>query len=323
MNIKAYIITTIALIFSFNLNAQSAQALSALAYKSYKNNRYDDAITLALDALKKDRQNLRALWVCSVAYTAVEEYDQALLYKHKVVELRPQSAAYLTNLGGTYAALGLDSLAMIYLNRALESNSNYIHALVNKAGSEIYHFRMKEAFANLDRVIQLDPNLSEAYRTQAIAYEYLEDYEKALEYGIKYQKTKPNNPDVHMFNEGFKRKLNPNYKTPRSRLKKAEKALTASINQNRWSSDNLYARGKVYEQLGYEDLAKADYQKALEILNDILKKAPYAWPFRQLRGNVFLALGAEGEAYADYTIALRLNPNSKHLARKIDNLLKK
>ena len=81
------------------------------------------------------------------------------------------------------------------------SGSSEAVTLNNKAVELINEERWEEALAELDKAIELDPNLAEAYNNRGRAYSELGQYEQALTEYNKAIRLNPNNA-VAYYNRG-------------------------------------------------------------------------------------------------------------------------
>ena len=100
---------------------ESASLFNTLAYASYVQKRYNEAIELYEKALGIDRDNATAL--NSMGYILADrgiDPLKGLRFCRKALEQRPQSAAYLDSLGWAYYKCGEMTEARSLLRRALE-----------------------------------------------------------------------------------------------------------------------------------------------------------------------------------------------------------
>jgi len=85
----------------------------------------------------------------------------------------------LTNRSQLYRQFSRDGEALADLNHALELDKNYVPVLFNRSHILINQNKTAEAVEDLTRAILLQPELAAPYFNRAMAYETLENMEKA------------------------------------------------------------------------------------------------------------------------------------------------
>lgn len=316
-------IIVLILCFSLQVNGQSAEALANLAEKCYQNKRYDDAITLALEALDKDKKNELATWVCAVSYYNVEFYSEAIRYKNKLIKLKPNISAYHSNLGGLYGILGYDSIAIAYCNKAIEINPDDLSGISNRAAVHCFQNRIDEALNDLNYVIEREPLRIQDIQNLSVLYYRLENYEESLKMATKLHSLGNPKGNIILFIEETKAKVDTNYHSPKDTIKLAINLLTESLKKNRWDSASTLSRGKGYDMLGNKELARKDYLQGIAFLNDILTDTPKAWTKRLSRADAYKRLGEKEKAIADYRIVLQDNPTQEKAKKELEELEQK
>jgi len=118
-----------------NAGFESALMYNALAYASYNQKRYRQAIDYYEKALDIDKNNATAM--NSMGYILADRgFDTAkgLTFCRKAVDLRPKNAAYMDSLGWAYYKSGQVTEARSWLKKAIES--------APKEKEILEHFRM-------------------------------------------------------------------------------------------------------------------------------------------------------------------------------------
>ena len=119
------------------------------------------------------------------------EFNDALLYFEKVLEIDPNHLDALSNKGGMLLQLGRYDEALTHLDIVLEIEPNHIGALSNKGAVLIKLERYEEAIPYLDRVFDINPNHTYALNLKGQALAKLERYEEALLYMDKLLEINP------------------------------------------------------------------------------------------------------------------------------------
>lgn len=318
-----YLLTASLMACSFfgNIQAKSIQDYIEESKTFYENERYDDAITMALKVLDKDPNHVYANWYCSVSYFNIEFYSEALRYYKRVVEL-DENAAYYSNLGGMYSRLGYEKPAIEAFDKSIELNPNYVVPISNMAALHALFYRIDEANAYFDRAMIIDPTEIDIYFNRAVMFKMIGEYEEAERWlqGAFERAEDPRR--FYMFSEELNKKLNPKYKYSKAKLNAALASYDESIKKNRYNTFKTFRRGECYERLGNKYRAKQDYLRALDLINEVLLDMPTSCTQVSLRADIYKALGMKEEAIRDYKRVLELNPIDRDSMDKIEELSK-
>lgn len=292
------------------------------ARRLWDKKKYDDAIVIALHALDENPKNETANWLCATAYLKINFYSEAIRYYKKLVELHPSEVSY-TNLGGAYAQLGFDEIAMEATEKALEYAPGYYSAISNRAGIHGYHYRIGEALADYYSILELDPSRTNDMFNLAIIYNMAENYADSRIWIDKALSSDPNNADMIMFSERLKKKVDPKYKISKKLTRESITRYTQKIKENRYDDYSVYQLARAYKSLGKKELAKAEFIKALAMYDAAVADMPDAWRKRYLRAGIYDALGETQKAIDDNEIILKVNPNEKTVIERLEKLRKK
>lgn len=85
------------------------------------------------------------------------------------------------NLANDYYKIGEFDKAVEYYNKALELRPDLLETYFNRGLAYTRKQNYDKAIEDLSKVIELNPNLAEAYYTRGLVYEYKQDYDKAIE----------------------------------------------------------------------------------------------------------------------------------------------
>jgi TolB-like protein/class 3 adenylate cyclase/Flp pilus assembly protein TadD len=176
------------------------------------------------------------------------------------------------------------------------------------------------------KALDLDINLSEAYKALAVAYNYLGEYEKCQEYNRIALSINPNNAQA-MGNLGsvlmlmgqldealiWEKKavgLNPKVFIPYQIVGWIYRLLGDQENATRWLKKSLEMRSfeDSYEQLGYTYIAQGDCEKALALISPLLELGEDE-KILEIAGIISLFCGKEKNAKYYFQKSVDLNPN--------------
>lgn len=148
------------------------------------------------------KNEIRALVFKTVGiiYTDLENYEKALEYTEKSLELNKASPYSLTNKGFILGKLGKIEGSLKCLNKALRYNPKSAPALINKSTIFRKLGKYEKAMENADRALEIDSTVPDYWLTKGKILMCLNSYENALnafnealkldqEYEDSYQKT--------------------------------------------------------------------------------------------------------------------------------------
>ena len=139
----------------------------------------------------------------SIAYTGIYlnlgliaesegEYEEAISYFEKELEIDSDSVAAYQRLGDLYSNYNADfGRAVEALEKALELQPNHVSTLINYASALYYLDRLGAATEHFEMVIQLDPRNLTANYNLALMYEYTGKTEQAINRWKKFLELNP------------------------------------------------------------------------------------------------------------------------------------
>ena len=209
------------------------------------------------------------------------------------------------------------SLAISYLKlddfergkRSFEKSTEIKEKLSDKKGISINYKRvadiflwkghLEEAVRFYSSVLELNPNLAEAYSRRGAAYDELNQHERAIEDYNKAIEINPNNAEAY-YSRGV------TY-TDLNQYERAVEDYNKAIELNPILAVAYYNRGFVYDKLNQYERAIEDYDKAIELrehLPDDKDSQAYT-----NRGIAYDKLNQHERAIQDYNKAIKLNPD--------------
>lgn len=190
------------------------------------------------------------------------QYEDAINYYDKVIELNPTSAkAYLGK------ALSLDALrkydtALEFFDKAIEIDSEIAEAYNSKGITLSNLERFEESFENIKKATELEPSNSKYHSDMAFALNNLGKFEEAIQHAEKAIQLNPRNDSAHS-NKGFA--LDGLGKTD-----DAIKCYDKAIEVNPSYTIAYYNKAHILFNIGKPDEAIELFDKVLEIDPDDL-----------------------------------------------------
>ena len=274
---------------------------------------------LALNDYKRavylDPNNAMIHFNLGTLYASLTDYDKGIIEFNKTIELNPSLSIAYYNRGVLFTWTGKLKQAAIDFEVILDLPGNTDAELVNKAKSnliqiyyqigslEIADQHYDQAIIYLNRSIEIDPSMKQAYAQRGIAYGMLNFNEEALNDVQKFLELSGNTElktqeDIKLwlsstyYNMGYSYFSQNNYErsivffnhaldygplsaktytargTAYSKLGKYMKAISdfsKAISVDPYYADAYLSRGIIYAILGYPEQAKGDFRKVLEI----------------------------------------------------------
>lgn len=204
------------------------------------------------------------------------EYEQAIPYYEKVIQLNPGYTSAYNGLGLAYNMLARYEKAIPVFEKAIALDPTFALAYNNLGFAYCFSGKYSESISYFEKAIELDPGLAMAYNNLGVAYIFLAKYEHAITYLDKTLKVDPyyslayNNLGLTFYYMGQYPQAISNYET----------CLKIDPNYS-IAHSNL---GLVYAALGNDNQALACYNRALELSpDDVETFANRAQTFLHLR----------------------------------------
>ena len=105
-----------------------------------------------------------------VTYSESEQYQKAISYFAKAIELNPNLAMAYYNRGTTYYDLGQYPKAISDFTRAIELNPEFALAYSNRGVAYAKLGEYQKAIDDCSKAIEIDPKLANAYNNRGVAY---------------------------------------------------------------------------------------------------------------------------------------------------------
>lgn len=206
------------------IQAQGVEEMVMKAVEYQKAGKYDEAIKIYDETLKKHGDNPVVYILKAEAYVDkasrtiegtnmyhsmydknTEIYKLALESANKVIELVPDSHAGYRTKGLVYQTFHKPALAEQAFNKVLTfklKEEDYYSALINRATARVYLKKYKAADADFQEIFKQKSVGIRTYINAGALYEQMKQYDKAIRYYKKGLEVSPNNPGI-MNNIGY------------------------------------------------------------------------------------------------------------------------
>ena len=223
-------------------------------------------------------------------------YPGAIDASNKVLESYPDDCTALALRGTAYYRMGKNNQALVDLNKAIELDPLLIEAYYWRA--TLFLTKLEDypaALADFNKAIKLDSQNALVYRNRGITYSAMKDYPAALADHAKAIKFAPKDASTY-FARGLTYYKIEDYHAGLADFTKAIKLVPKGTNANYYLT-----RAMTYKCLKEYRAALADYNKSIE-LDPTIAEA-YA-----NRGITYHVLKEYVAALADYNKAIDLDP---------------
>ena len=310
---------------------------TSLIIKLIKENKFEEAHKYVLLNLRQDSNHIESLYFGSVCARYLKNYQQSNDYLERLLALSPDMGRAYQELGHLSRDRGNLELAAGYYRQACEMNPALIsswqflydyykdigkkdassHALEQLENLKslpntllyinqiLYEGKLSEAEKMCRDFLKKDPKNTEAMSILseiASKLGYLEDAEFLLENAVNFE---PNNSELR--------------KKYLIILRKRQKFSKAMI-QAEYLCKNFPKNLSFKAQMAIEIMQNGDYEKAIEIFNSILKKAPNDPNTLTSKGHALKTFGNNIDAIESYKLAHKAKPDHGEAYFSLANL---
>ena len=131
---------------------------------------YDKAIPYFDKILEIDPNNTKALNLKGVMLGQLNQTQKAIPYFDKVLEIDPKNIAALNNKGSALLKSHKYNESIPYFDKVLEIDPKNVPALSNKAGALMKLGKYNEAIRYADMALTIDPEHKQALKNEILAY---------------------------------------------------------------------------------------------------------------------------------------------------------
>jgi tetratricopeptide (TPR) repeat protein len=159
----------------------------------FQNNELEHSKKALLEAYKLENDNLDVLNFLGLVNLHLHEYDEAISYFDKALEVEPKDKVVCNNKGDAYGMMEDYEKALECFNYALEIDEKYSSAHFNMGiiyGDMGEFEKAHKSFENAEKYTEDDDELLDIFYEHATLYLEEDDYKTALKYVQKYEDRK-------------------------------------------------------------------------------------------------------------------------------------
>ena len=240
-----------------------------------------------------DSSKAMAYFYCGVAYSAVQDFQNATEQYSEAIRLNPEYTNAYTNRGIAKDALERFEDAIADFNEAIRIDLQNDKAYNGRASSKAALGRYEEAIADYNEAIRINPEYAKAYNHRGADKDALGRHAEAI---ADYDAAIRINPEFAeaFFNRG-------SAKANLGRHAEAIADYDEAIRINPEFVEAYFNRGNAKANLGWYEEAVADYDEAIRI------RLGFAKAYFN-RGKAKFILGLRKDAISDYDKVIRINP---------------
>lgn len=169
-----------------------AMPYNNISYSKIAINDYKSGVKFAKKALKLNDKIISAYANMSNAYYIMNKLDSSIMQDLEMIDNFPQSCDSYNNVGYKYYKNNQKDQALKYYNLAIECDSNFVLAHINKSMLKVYAGDYDNALKELETSLKNRLIADQLYEQIGYIYEKKNNYTKAIE---SYQKGNTLNPD--------------------------------------------------------------------------------------------------------------------------------
>ena len=161
-------------------NTLSASDWLRKGYNAGELKEYDNAILYFQKAIELDPKYSEAYYNLGTTYTNKGNLDKAIQCYKKAIELNPQISIVYNNMGVAYEEKGDNEKAIKCYEKAIEIDPNYSLVYFNLGISYSEKGNIDKAITSYENAIELDPKYSMAYNNLGLIYNDKGNIDKAI-----------------------------------------------------------------------------------------------------------------------------------------------
>jgi len=162
-------------------SAKAAEKLFNMGNAYYHTGNYDKAIEYYKKAIELKPDYTEAYYNMGGAYYDKGNYDKTIECCKKAIESKPDDAETYYGMGGAYYHKGNYDKAIEYYEKAIELKPDYAEAYHNMGAAYYDKGNYDKAIKCYQKVIELKPDYADAYHNMGAAYYNKNSYDKAIE----------------------------------------------------------------------------------------------------------------------------------------------
>ena len=236
----------------------TAEAYNNLAYALTKLKTSNDTAVIQLlkESISLKPGNYKAYLNIGDIYFIKKDYNEALKYYQKALDVNPKFSAAHLGIGIIDERLGRTSAALERYRTALKFDPLNREALYSLGTLYLNTAQYVNAIITLERLISLSANNPDVYYNLGLCYYYIGDYKKAMEAYQQSLKINPYKADVHN-SMGVSLLM-------MGEVDRAMEEYAVTIRIDPKFAQAYGNMGLVYKQMGEKDKAIAMFKEALK-----------------------------------------------------------
>ena len=277
-----------------------------LANIYFAKNEYEKAIEFYEKSLQIEPKDHSSLNNVGLAYNNIGRFEKAIECYQKALEIKSDKYISFYNMGNAYRNIGAFEEAIKFYEKTLEIKPDYYEVLNNLGTTYEKLSQHEKAIENYHKALEIKSDFENALYNLGVTYGNMGKYEKAIEC---YEKALSIKPDYH---EAFY-----NIGCIYGNLGNHMKAIKYYVRAIEVKSDKYEAMinmGKVFEELGTPEKALIHYKNALEI-------KPDSYEVLYNIGTVYGKLGQYNNAIESLKKAIEIKPDSYKALNNICSVL--
>ena len=307
------------------------------ATQAVKENRFKEATVLLNRALKDQPENIDALYLSSVSYRYLKEFDKSERHIMKLLSIAPDMGRAYQELGHLNRDQGNEEKAVMHyrqaceLNPALLASWNFLHQYFVKYSNKPAADHAKEQLEKLKSLpglllyitqilnegrlglaeekcrAFLKKNPTHTYAMSLLAelanrLGYFDDAEFLLEKAVEFS---PEDGDL---------------RTKYAEILRKKQKFSKTMEQVEILCEKFPNNLSYQAQKASEIMQNGDHKQAIILLNDILQKNPYNFSTLTSRGHAQKTLGQTDKAIESYKSAYQIKPDHGEAFFSLANL---
>ena len=307
------------------------------ATQAVKENRFKDATTLLNRILKDQSENIAALYLSSVSYRYLKEFDKSERHIMNLLSIAPDMGRAYQELGHLNRDQGNEEKAVMHyrqaceLNPALLASWNFLYQYFVKYSNKPAADHAKEQLEKLKSLpglllyitqilnegrlglaeekcrAFLKKNPTHTYAMSLLAeianrLGYFDDAEFLLEKAVEFS---PEDGDL---------------RTKYAEILRKKQKFSKTMEQVEILCEKFPDNLSYQAQKASEIMQNGDHKQAITLLNDILQKNPYNFSTLTSRGHAQKTLGQTDKAIESYQSAYQIKPDHGEAFFSLANL---
>ena len=307
------------------------------ATQAVKENRFKDATTLLNRILKDQSENIDALYLLSVSYRYLKEFDKSERHIMNLLSIAPDMGRAYQELGHLNRDQGNEEKAVMHyrqaceLNPALLASWNFLYQYFVKYSNKPAADHAKEQLEKLKSLpglllyitqilnegrlglaeekcrAFLKKNPTHTYAMSLLAeianrLGYFDDAEFLLEKAVEFS---PEDGDL---------------RTKYAEILRKKQKFSKTMEQVEILCEKFPDNLSYQAQKASEIMQNGDHKQAITLLNDILQKNPYNFSTLTSRGHAQKTLGQTDKAIESYKSAYQIKPDHGEAFFSLANL---